>query len=70
MQIYGSQPGIMAENYDYLATCLYHMKMFQIWDSFLNFWQKYEVQPGILADYKCGCGLKMNRFVIYRYEIH
>ena len=23
-----------------------------------------------MADYKCGCGLEMNKFVISRYEIH
>ena len=32
--------------------------------------QIYEAQPGIMADYKCGCRLEMNRFVISRYEVH
>ena len=35
-----------------LATSLYHMLGFHIWDTFFNFWQKYGVQHEFMADYE------------------
>ena len=38
-----------------LATSLYHLLRFQIWDIFFNLWQKYRVQYEFIADYKGPC---------------